>query len=262
MLLKLTLALLLIFSSFPLGVMGNTMDQEWLLHPIHTENPYIEEKEDSGQKCYIKMIKIRNHQEVITPPETEANILYYGKVKLGSPAKEYGMLLDLEGENKFIWVDSDGNKDYSGETKYQIFKSDRYPGIEVYYSPVPLAFLVEYHFKDQVFINPLQMDLPYLLLQRAGFDDYLILKTRTWLTTNLLYNGEEIPVALVDLNHNGTFNDPEDMIYLDSDYDLNFAPQEGKILKEAATIRLKSRKRLKLDYQFVPEKLIVIKDGK
>ena len=44
---------------------------------------------------------------------------------------------------------------------------------------------------------------------------------------------------MVDTNDNGFYNDPEDMVFMDLNHDLNFGPDESKALKKGVTFKLK-----------------------
>jgi hypothetical protein len=63
-------------------------------------------------------------------------------------------------------------------------------------------------------------------------------------------------VAIVDTNDNGLYNDSEDLLIIDEDYDLNFSINESIVLAKTKTITLQSE-RWNIDYQFLPEKLIL-----
>jgi hypothetical protein len=215
-------------------------------------------EKELGSEYQLKMVKIKNYSQITVPPNTEAAVLYYGEIKLGSPVQTYGILVDFEGKDKVLWVDSNGDGDFSQETPYQIFKSDRYPGVNVYYSPEPIVFQVTYSVAGQAFKLPLQFELPYLLISRVGHADHFFLRTRPWLTGSVDDNGEEIRVAVVDANDNGNYNDPEDLFFVDQNYDLNFDIKESKELKKVKTIKLKSKNRYQTDFQFLPQKIILV----
>jgi hypothetical protein len=184
-------------------------------------------------------------------------VLYYAEAVLGKPQKIYGLLVDLEGEKKQIWVDADGDRDFAEETGYEIFKSDRYPGLNVYYSPMPLRFNLTYLIGDEEYRIPVGFDLPFLLVARAGYHDLLLLRTRTWLAGYLYLESEEIPIALVDMDFNGCFNDPQDLFLMDTDYDLNFSAAEAVAIKKAAKLRIKRSRNVEIGFETVPQKLTV-----
>lgn len=228
------------------------------LQAVHKDTPYYERPEERkyGNPYFIKMIKIRGNNQFESLPETEANVLYYGEVKLGSPARTHGVLIDFEGKDKLLWVDSDADKNYTEETCYQIFKSDRIPGINFYFSPAPISFQVRFDFEGRQFESLIQFDLPFLAVARTGYQDHFFLATRSWFT-GIIHTGEtETRVAVVDTNDNGIYRDPDDLIIIDRDYDLNFTPKESSILAKAKTIKLES-KRWSVSYEFLPEKLIL-----
>ena len=236
---------------------GNT-PEAFALHPVDKEGPFrLENQTEAGQGCELRMTRIKGNAKIEKPPAIDANVLYYAEAVLGNPAKVYGLLVDLEGEKKQIWVDADGDRDFAEESSYEIFKSDRYPGLNVYYSPMPLRFNLRYQLAEEEYTIPVSFDLPLLVVARAGYQDFLLLQTRTWLAGNLDLEGEEIPIAIVDTNFNGCFNDPEDLIFFDTDYDLNFAASESMTIKKAAKVQIKRGLKVELDYTAVPQKIII-----
>lgn len=229
------------------------------LHAVDQETPdYVRtEANQNGVRQELNLIKIVNNPEIEKPPVVEAKILYYAKVKMGKPAMDYGLLLDFEGEKKLVWMDADGDKDYAEETPYEIFKSDRYPGINVYFSPTPLSLRMNYRFSDHDYQATVMFDLPYLVVARIGNSDFFYLKTRTWFSGQFHDDDEEVSIALVDANDNGSFNDPDDMIYVDRDYDLKYSAKEGTPVKKLKSMKLKSKKKVTIDYGLCPEKLLL-----
>lgn len=203
----------------------------------------------------IRMIKIRDNPQFKSLPDTEANVLYYGEVKLGSPARAHGILIDFEGKEKLLWADSDADNNFAGEAVYQIFKSDRFPGTNYYYAPTPISFQVAFDFEGRRFDSLLQFDL-FFAVARIGYQDYFALTTRTWLIGSIPAGDAELRVAVIDTNNNGIYCDSNDLLMIDRDYDLNFSPKESSILAKTKTIKLLSE-RWNVSYEFIPEKLIL-----
>lgn len=254
----LLLPLIMILLKFPTMSEPEKRTMEIYLQAVHKDTPLFERSEERklGNGYLIKMIKIRDNNKLGSLPDTEANVLYYGEVKLGSPARIHGVLIDLEGKDKLLWVDSNADNNYAGETCYQLFKSDRVPGINFYYSPTPINFLVVYEFKDHRFESMIQFDLPFLAVSRTGYQDLFFLSTRSWFTGTMPMENNELRVAIVDTNDNGLYYDPDDLLIIDQDYDLNFSPKESNTLIKTKTITLESE-RWNVDYGFLPEKLIL-----
>jgi hypothetical protein len=70
-------------------------------------------------------------------------------------------------------------------------------------------------------------------------------------------NGEELRVAIVDVDDNGNYNDPDDLFFVDQNFDMNFEVKEGKTIKKAGSFKLKNKTRYILDFQFLPKKIMV-----
>lgn len=252
--------------SFSLVHSENSFTSEIKLQPVHKDTPSFKRSKENqdGKEYKIKMVKIRDNQSIKQPPQTEANVMYFTNVKLGIPETEYGVLIDFEGKDKKLWVDSDADGDYAEETSYAIFKSDRYPGINVYYSPTPLTFQVKFNsfdFAGSSYTSPMQFDLPYLVVAQFGFYDLFKLETRTWFTGVFSEGNDEIQLALVDTNDNGIYNDPDDLCFVDQDYDLSFNIKESKTIAKMKSFKTKSKNKYSLDFTTLPEKLLIKGDN-
>jgi hypothetical protein len=264
MLKKLLLPLLmLLFVTFS-PIWADESGREIFLKPVQKDTPAFTRSKDNeyGFKYSLKMVKVAGNPQITTPPATDAMVLYYSQVKLGVPAKEHGVLVDFEGKDKQIWVDSDGDGDFAEESPAQIFKSDRYPNVNVYYAPTPLTFQVEYTMTDHSYRTELQFDLPYLFIARTGREDIFYLTTRTWFYGELILDEEDIYFGLVDTNDNGLYNDPDDLIFIGRDSDLNFTQKKGAPVKKSKNLKSKAKARYLIEYGEGPEKLILKKDEK
>lgn len=240
-------------------IFAQTPSEEVLLHPVQNDPPFVNRSKayQLGTAFALKMIKIRDNPLIATPPATTANVLYFGQIKLGSPSIDYGILFDLEGKQKQLWVDGNGTGDYSGQTPQTLFKNEKYSGVDVYYSPTPLTFNVKYTYPGHTYQLPIRFELSYLRVTQDD-DDFFYLKIRTWLMGEIHGDNDDIAIALVDTNDNGNYNDPEDMLFIDWKYDLNFTA-EGNPIKSSKFIKLPSKLKYQIDYSAAPEKLILKK---
>lgn len=253
--------LILVIGGFLLPVLAETPSVEIVLHPVHNNTPFFERPEarELGIPYPVKMLKIRDNPIIKAPPGTTANVLYFGQVKLGYPLADHGILFDLEGKTPQLWVDAGGQGDYSSQVPQALYKSDKYPGINVYFAPAPLTINARYSFPGHTYQIPLQYELPYLIVAQAGFEDFCFLKVRTWFTGVIPGNDDDIQIALVDTNDNGYYNDPDDLIFIDWNYDLNFTVKEGMLVKSGKSLKLPSKLKYKIDYTSAPEKIILKK---
>lgn len=242
----------LLFSAF-----AETQIPAVTLYPVHNDTPFFKRTKDRelGVPCPVKMVKIRNNPIIKAPPDTTANVLYYGEVKLGYPPVPHGILFDLEGKAPQLWVDAEGRGDYSAQAPQALYQSDKYPGINVYYAPAPLTMNAGYEFPGHGFQMRVQFELPYLIVAQAGFEDFFFVKTRTWLTGVIAGDDDDIRIALLDTNDNGYYYDPEDLIFIDWNYDLNFTLKESLPVKSCKSLKLPSKQKVKLDFSTIPEKI-------
>ncbi len=258
LLITMVLFLVMILLEYPTVAEPEKRSIEINLQAVHKDTPLFERTEERklGNGFLIKMIKIRDNPKFKSLPETNANVLYYGEVKFGLPARAHGVLIDFEGKDKLLWVDSDADNNYAGETCYQLFKSDRIPGINFYYSPTPVNFLVAFDFEDHKYESIIQFDLPFLAVARNGYQDLFFLSTRSWFTGSVNTGKTELRVAVVDTNDNGLYNDSNDLLIIDQDFDLNFSPKESNALARTKNIKFESEQ-WDVFYGFLPEKIIL-----
>jgi len=232
------------------------------LKPISKDTPIFtrSQEAENGVKYSLKMIKVSNEPKIKTPPATDAVVLYYGQVKLGFPANEYGVLIDFEGKDRQIWVDPKADGNFAAAPPVQIFKSDRYSAGNVFYAPTPISFQIGYTLGDHDYQVPVQFDLNYLFISRTSRDDVFYLINRTWFYGEITLDGEEIYFGLVDTHDNGTYNDPNDLIFVGRDSDLNFTAKTGQRVKSFTSLKSKTKVHYKINYSYCPEKLILTKD--
>lgn len=252
---------MVLLTTFGLTYAGESVE-EIVLKPVHKDTPAFSRSRDNeyGKQYSLKMVKLANIPQIKMAPVTDAVVLYYSVIKLGVPEKEYGVLVDFEGKDKQIWADSDGDGDFAEESPASIFKSDRYPNVNVYYAPTPLSFLAEYTMADHSFQTQIQFDLPYLFIARTGRDDIFYLTTRTWFYGELTLDDEELYFGLVDTNDNGLYNEPEDLVFLGRDSDLNFTQKKGIPVKRQKNLKSKAKAKYQFEYGESPEKIILKKD--
>lgn len=257
-LLLLLLIITIFTSEFSIAAQGEKKILHIQLQPVHKANPgfNLSHKPKQAIPYLIRMVKIRDNPQFKSLPTTDASVLYYGAVKLGTPVRTHGVLIDLESNEKLLWVDSDADNNFAGEIGYPVFKSDRVPGTNYYYSPTPISFQVAFDFEDRRFENTIQFDLAFLAVARTGYRDYFTLTTRTWFTGNLHLEDLDLRIGIIDTNNNGIFGDSEDLLLIDEDYDLNFTPKESRTMAETKTIKLFS-KRWNVSYKYLPEQLIL-----
>ena len=149
----LLLAITIFTSEFSTAAQAEKKILHIQLQPVHKANPGFNLSYEPKQVIpyLIRMVKIRDNPQFISLPDTEATVLYYGAVKLGTPVRIHGVLIDLESKEKLLWVDSDADNNFAGEIGYPVFESDRVPGINYYYSPIPISFQVAFDFEDRRF---------------------------------------------------------------------------------------------------------------
>ncbi|HYH01808.1 MAG TPA: hypothetical protein VEC37_01795, partial [Bacillota bacterium] len=88
---------------------------------------------------------------------------------------------------------------------------------------------------------------------------FLLVEVRTWFLGEIKEDGIDKLVALVDQNHNGRYNDPQDILFVDYNNNGFFEPEEVIVRKQGIKLKNK-RQKLTLNWGVYPDQLQV-KEG-
>jgi hypothetical protein len=182
---------------------------------------------------------------------------YTGKIILGDkPGQSFGVIVDIVGEEKRLYVDTDGDGSFAGESWAPLL--NEWYGSQNYWiiAPEPIKLMVGYRSKlNRKF--PIEISVNGALID-AGSNQkvkpFLLIEVRTWFLAKVVEDGAEKMMAIVDRNHNGCFNDPEDQLLIDYNDDSFFTFNE--VLVHKKDIFLKSpEKNLTVDWDAYPDLL-------
>jgi hypothetical protein len=183
---------------------------------------------------------------------------YIGMLTLGDRPQRFGVIIDVVGEEKRLYIDRNGDGSFAGEA-YTLLLNE-WQGLQVYWvlGPEPLQVQVGYSFsKERAF--PVYFDV-FGILNKPGViykePPYLMVAIRTWFLAKINESGFEKLVAVVDRNNNGRFNDPEDQLFIDYNDDGFFSDNEVLPRKKGITLKSGSQN-LKLDWDVYPERLVI-----
>ncbi|MCL6590734.1 MAG: hypothetical protein K6U80_12355 [Firmicutes bacterium] len=167
---------------------------------------------------------------------------FMGAISLGDEPRKFGVIVDLWGEEKRLYVDTDGDGSFQNEPWRPLL--NQWYGLRIYWveSPEPVELRVPY--KDRPGQSfPLQILVSGMLNKPGPFfkeKPYLRVLVRSWFLGKIIEDGAGKYLAIVDRNNNGRFNDPEDGLYLDYNDDSFFADEELILRKSEVKLKGKS----------------------
>ncbi|HBF37525.1 MAG TPA: hypothetical protein DDW50_09420 [Firmicutes bacterium] len=188
---------------------------------------------------------------------------YTGKIKFGDkPDESFGVIVDIVGEEKRLYIDTDGDGSFAGE-KWVPLLNEWY-GNQNYWiiAPEPIRLMVSYRSKPGQKV-PIDISVSGALID-AGFNQkvkpFLLIEDRTWFLAKVMEDGYEKMVAVIDYNHNGCFNDPVDLVAVDYNDDSFFTMDEAQSRKKGIVLKSKNKK-WKVDWDAYPDVLRIGREG-
>jgi hypothetical protein len=183
---------------------------------------------------------------------------FIGTIVLGDEPRKFGVIVDLWGEEKRLYIDTDGDGSFLNEPWHPLL--NEWYGLQIYWveSPEPIELKVPY--KDHPAQSfPLQISVSGLLNKVSPFfkeEPYLRVLVRSWFLGKFTEDGAEKLAAIVDRNNNGRFNDPQDALYLDYNDDGFFADEE--LIFRKSEVKLKSKSdNLSVNWGVYPDKVVI-----
>ena len=190
-------------------------------------------------------------------PELHTKTPYTGEIVLGDPPQKFGVIVDIAGAEKRLYIDANGDGSFRGDLWTPLL--NEWQGLQIYLveGPEPVTVQVRYPGVPQP--CPLQLEVsgvlnkPGPLYKEKPFIKVLV---TTWFLAKLVEEGGEKLAAVVDRNNNGRFNDPEDQIFIDYNDDGYF--NEDEAIQRKRGIRLRSGNRyLNVAWGVFPEKMVI-----
>jgi hypothetical protein len=181
---------------------------------------------------------------------------FTGYIRLGDKPQQFGVIVDIVGNEKRLYIDTDGDGSFAKESWYPLL--NEWYGLEIYTveSPEPITLNVPYSAKkNQNYL--VEIEVGGLLNKPGPFfktKPFLDISVRTWFLVRLLEDGTEKLAAIVDRNNNGRFNDPQDAFYFDSNDDGYFSDNEMMIREKKVTIK-SGKEKLSVDWDVYPDKM-------
>ena len=202
-------------------------------------------------------LEVGNLQQFKDVPKLGLKNPYTGTIELGDkPGQRFGVIVDIVGEEKRLYVDTDGDGSFTGEPWVPLL--NEWYGNQNYWiiAPEPITLMVGYKAKpDQSY--PIEISVSGALIETGTnqkVKPFLLIEVRTWFLAKVIEDGAEKMMAVVDHNNNGRFNDPEDQLLIDYNNDSLFTLNEVLVHKKG--IKVKSGKQnLTVDWDVYPDML-------
>lgn len=236
--------------------LGELQTGEFALSPITNHQPWGFANYDAYWNSLQKVdLEIGGLDQFKDLPQLAMKEPYTGNLVLGDSGRKFGLIIDIVGEEKRLYIDSDGDGSFAGEGWTPLL--NEWQGLQIYwvYGPEPVRVNVPY--QGMAGSRPLELEMSGLLNKPGVLvkeKPFLRVSVRTWFLGRVVEDGAEKLVAVVDRNHNGRFNDPEDLLFLDFNDDGAFDREEALPRKRGLTVTA-AKRRLDLTWGVYPEKL-------
>jgi len=203
----------------------------------HTPESYkkVDDYVKSLQKVELELGRAYRFRDL---PQLGMKDPYVGYITLGDSGQQFGVIVDIYGEEKRLYIDTDGDGSFKNEPMTLLL--NEWQGLQVYYviGPEPIKMNVKYRSLNRtcpVYINVSGFLNPKAVLVKGK--PFLLVQVRTWFLAKVTEDGYEKFFAIVDRNHNGRYDDPEDQLFIDYDNNLFFAGKEAVARKKGVRFK-------------------------
>lgn len=224
----------------------------------HLPESYRKNKEywDSRQ---VVELTVGGQKKFKDLPELAMKQPYTGYIELGDKPQKLGVIVDVVGNEKRLYIDTNGDNSFANEKWLPML--NEWFGLEIYWvrCPEPVTVQVPYNSQlEQVF--PIEIKADGWLFKPGPFikgKPYLYITVRTWFLVKIIEDGFEKMAAVVDRNNNGRYDDPVDALYIDYNDDSLFGDDEIAIrTKKGITIH--SGKEIRpVGWEAYPDKIMI-----
>jgi len=241
--------------------LGELRAGEYSLMAINNHRPEVfKDSKDYWKSLQNIELKLGGQETFKNLPDLKMKKPYIGEIVLGEPAQKFGIIIDIAGDEKRLYVDSDGDGSFTGESWYPLL--NQWQGLQIYWveGPEPIKLKVKYGANR----CPIQLDVAGVVNKPGPFYNekpYLKVVVRTWFLAKLPQNVGEKLVAVVDRNNNGRYNDPEDQLFIDHNDNGYFEDRE-MISRKKGLLLQDGKRKLKVDWDIYPEKLSLKEGGR
>jgi hypothetical protein len=253
------LCLLTGFTWSALPRLGKIEVAKYQMTPIANHTPWGFKSSDKYWNSMQHInLKVGNLKQFTNLPDLGMKNPYTGYIVLGDQNQKFGFIVDIYGEEKRLYIDTDGDGSFARE-KYTVLLNEWY-GAQLYWVMAPEPILLNVRYRSWLGqANPVEISVlgyifkPGLLGKQQPF---LLVEVRTWFLAKLKEDGVTKLAAVVDQNQNGRYDDPQDMLFIDYNNNGFFSKNEG--IQRKNGIKLSGAKqKLSFDWSSYPDVLKV-----
>lgn len=192
-------------------------------------------------------------------PELAMKQPYTGYIELGDKPQKFGVIVDIVGNEKRMYIDTNGDNSFANEKWYPLL--NEWYGLEIYWARCPEPVTVQVPFNIQLEkVFPIEIKVEGWLFKPGPFlkgKPCLYITVRTWFLVKLIENGHEKLAAVVDWSNNGRYDDPEDIFIIDSNDD-SFFDETEMILRTQKGVTIKCGKENRpVVWEAYPDKVMI-----
>ena len=229
------------------------------LYPIDHHTPGAFKNSDEYWKSLQEVkLEIGKQDAYRDLPKLGLKQPFTGKIILGDQPQEFAVIVDIFGEEKRLYVDTNGDGSFANEP-YTVLLNE-WQGLQAYWvlGPEPLKLQVTYS-ADKALTFPITLEVTGILNKPGAIykeRPYLRVAISTWFLARLGAGNNETLVAVVDRDNNGRFNDPVDQLFVDTNADGFFSKEEVIKLNRGISLR-GDQGRLAVTWKVYPDKLVI-----
>ncbi len=259
LILSLVLNMGVAFTTYSKEKLGEILPGEYALKVVNNHRPVA----FKNSKAYWKSLqhvelKLGGQEAFLELPDLKQKKPYVGKIILGDQKQEFGVIVDVNGFEKRLYIDQNGDGSFAGETWHPLL--NQWQGLQIYWveEPEPIKLMVNYQFDQS---NPRCIEIiTGGIINKPGplYNEkpYLKVEVRTWFLGKIRVDGFPKLVAVVDRNNNGSYNDKVDQLFID--FNDNGYFEEREVIRRKKGFIIKSRHgRQRVDWTVYPDKLII-----
>jgi hypothetical protein len=238
---------------------GGIIPGQYSLVPVDNHMPEAFKNVKSYWSSLQKVeLEIGNQEQFKDLPDIKMKKPFTGTIVLGDKLQKFGVIVDIAGDEKRLYVDRKGSGSFAGETWVPLL--NEWEGLQIYSvrAPEPITLQVGYNcMQNQVY--PIEISIMGMVNKPGLFykeKPYLLVEVRTWFLAKLNEDDGEKMVAIVDANNKGIFNDPKDFLFIDNNDNGFFSSDEAIVRHHGVNIKNGKRK-FAFNWDAYPDKLTV-----
>ncbi len=211
---------------------------------------------DSRQVVELTVGGQKNFKDL---PELAMKQPYTGYIELGDKPQKLGVIVDIVGNEKRLYIDTNGDNSFAGEKWIPML--NEWFGLEIYRVRCPEPVTVQVPYNSQLgHVFPIEIQAEGWLFKPGLFikgKPNLYITVRTWFLVKFIEDGVEKIAAVVDRNNNGRYDDIEDAIYIDYNDDSIFSEDEMTLRTKKGVTIISGKEKRPVTWEAYPDKIMI-----